>query len=339
VTGCQNADMPADEPPAPEVPGDALAPDVLGPPYTAETISLPDDEEGEVVATLVRRPADEDPAGRRTTRAVLHVHGFADYFFQTAYAEWWTRRGYDFYALDLRKYGRSIRPHQTPNYIGDLQQYFLELDQAWARVSDGHPEVVLSGHSTGGLTLPLWADDRRTPAAGMVLNAPWFDLQGSTLMRVALTPVVHRLARHQPMRVIPRKVTGHYARSLHREHEGEWEFDLAWKPIESWPAHAGWLAAIRRGHAALHHGLDLPFPALVLASARSASPLEMGEDVHTADIVLDVTQIERWAPALGRHVTYVGIEGARHDVFLSRQAAREHAFAELNRWLAAYVEG
>ena len=93
------------------------------------------------------------------------------------------------------------------------------------------------------------------------------------------------------MRVIPRKVTGHYARSLHREHEGEWEFDLAWKPIESWPAHVGWLAAIRHGHAALHHGLDLPFPALVLASARSASPLEMGEDVHTADIVLDVAQI------------------------------------------------
>jgi alpha-beta hydrolase superfamily lysophospholipase len=64
----------------------------------------------------------------------------------------------------------------------------------------------------------------------------------------------------------------------------------------------------------------------------------MGEDVHTADIVLDVAQIERWAPALGRHVTYVGIEGARHDVFLSRQPAREHAFAELGRWLAAYVE-
>jgi alpha-beta hydrolase superfamily lysophospholipase len=307
--------------------------DVLGAPYTAETIELPDDDEGAVVATLVRRPA-----GRRTSKAVLHVHGFADYFFQTTYAEWWTERGYDFFALDLRKYGRSIRPHHTPNYTADLHDYFPELDAAWERVSAGHGQVVLSGHSTGGLVVPLWARARRTPAAGMVLNAPWLDLQGPGWVRAALTPVVHQLARHQPMRAIPRSVTGFYARSLHHEHEGEWDFDLAWKPIESWPAYAGWLAAVRRGHAEVHRGLDLTLPILVLASSASAVPTEMGEDVHTHDIVLDVDQIRRWAPSLGRHVTYVGIDGARHDVFLSRREPRERAFAELDRWLTAYVE-
>ena len=62
-------------------------PDILGAPYTVETIDLPDDAEGPVHATLVRRPADEP-----TKRAVLHVHGFADYFFQTGYAEWWNTR-------------------------------------------------------------------------------------------------------------------------------------------------------------------------------------------------------------------------------------------------------
>jgi alpha-beta hydrolase superfamily lysophospholipase len=307
--------------------------DVLGPPYTAETIDLPDDDEGRVVATLVRRGA-----GRRTSKAVLHVHGFADYFFQTAYAEWWTERGYDFYALDLRKYGRSILPHQTPNYVGDLHNYFPELDIAWDRVSSRHRHVVLSGHSTGGLIVPLWAAARSTDAAGMALNAPWLDLQGKTWVRLALTPVVHTLARHQPMRVIPRTVTGFYARSLHHDHEGEWDFDLAWKPIESWPAYAGWLAAIRRGHTEIHRGLDLRFPTLVLASSASTFPTEMSEDVHTHDIVLDVDQIRRWSPALGRHVTYVGIEGARHDVFLSRAEPRARAFEELGRWLTAYVE-
>jgi len=42
--------------------------DVLGEPYLAETIPLPPDDEGEVVATLVRRTA----AGP-TTKAVLHL--------------------------------------------------------------------------------------------------------------------------------------------------------------------------------------------------------------------------------------------------------------------------
>ena len=93
--------------------------DVLGEPYLAETLPLPPDEEGEVVATLVRRAA----AGP-TTKAVLHLHGFADYFFQTAYAEWWNDLGYDFYAIDMRKYGRSLRPPQTPNFVTDLRDYW-----------------------------------------------------------------------------------------------------------------------------------------------------------------------------------------------------------------------
>ena len=76
----------------------------------------------------------------------------------------------------------------------------------------------------------------------------------------------------------------------------------------------------------------------MLSSARSTAPTELGEDVHSTDIVLDVEQIRRWSSSLGRHLTYVGIEGARHDVFLSREEPRGHAFAELGRWLAAYVE-
>src|SRR6187551_2680928 len=109
---------------------DELVPDVLGEPYLAETITLPPDEEGPVVTTLVVRRA-----AQRTGRAVLYVHGFCDYFFQTAYAEWWNERGYDFYAVDLRKYGRSLRQHQTPNYVADLHEYFPELDAAWSLVT------------------------------------------------------------------------------------------------------------------------------------------------------------------------------------------------------------
>jgi alpha-beta hydrolase superfamily lysophospholipase len=210
-------------------------------------------------------------------------------------------------------------------------------------VTSGHRHIVLSGHSTGGLIVPLWvearaAEGRVVGARGIVLNAPWLDLQGKAWVRLGLTPVVQQVAKRQPLRIVPRTVTGLYARSLHRDHEGEWEFDLAWKPIESWPAYAGWLAAIRRGHAILHRGLDLAFPALVLSSARSTTPTRLGQDVHSTDIVLDVEQIRRWSSSLGRHVTYVGIEGARHDVFLSREEPRTRAFTELGRWLAAYVE-
>jgi len=36
-------------------------------------------------------------------------------------------------------------------------------------------------------------------------------------------------------------------------------------------------------------------------------------------------------------VTYVAVEGARHDVVLSRPEPRATAYAEIERWLCAYV--
>ena len=136
-----------------------LQADILGPDFRVETISLPPDPEGPVVATLVTL-APEHPNGR----AVLHVHGFADYFFQTAAADFWVDRGYDFYALDLRKYGRSLRDHQTPQ-LRHRPAASTTRSSTWrcggSPSATGTTTSSLSAHSTGGLTAPLWVHDRR----------------------------------------------------------------------------------------------------------------------------------------------------------------------------------
>ena len=100
----------------------------------------------------------------------------------------------------------------------------------------------------------------------------------------------------------------------------------------------GWLRAVREGHARLHRGLTLPCPVLVLSSGRSTLPQEMGEDVHGTDIVLDVEQIRRWATAYGAHVTYVAVDGARHDVVLSREEPRTRAYAAVETWMKAWLD-
>ena len=150
--------------------------------------------------------------------------------------------------------------------------------------------------------------------------------------------MLNQVGVRQPMREIKRHVSGLYARSLHREHEGEWDFDLLLKPIESFTVYAGWLRAIRNGHAELHRGLDVRVPVLVLSSGRSSTPVEMNDDVHGTDIVLDVAQIRQWATSFGPHVTYVAVEGARHDVVLSLPGPRERVFHEIETWRTAYVE-
>lgn len=308
--------------------------DILGDPYVAETISLTPDDEGEVVATLVTRRAPGTALG-----AVLHVHGFSDYFFQTSAADFWVGQGYDFYALDLRKYGRSLLPHQTPNFTTDLAVYQEELDEAYRLITerDGHRRVLLSGHSTGGLIGSLWLAARRRPVVGVFLNAPWLDLNGSFLLRTAGTKAIDQIGARRPYQAIPRSVSGLYGRSIHRDHGGEWDFDTRWKPLDSFPVYAGWLRAIRRGHAAMHRGLDLDAPVLVLTSGRSVHPRAWEPAVDSSDVVLDVGLIAKWAPRLGPHLTLVRVPGALHDVTLSREPARTRVFDEVARWLSAYV--
>lgn len=77
--------------------------------FQEQTLSLPDDYEGKVVATLISAMCEMPSA-----KAILYVHGYVDYFFQTHMAERFVREGWNFYALDLRKYGRSLLPINMP---------------------------------------------------------------------------------------------------------------------------------------------------------------------------------------------------------------------------------
>jgi alpha-beta hydrolase superfamily lysophospholipase len=88
----------------------------------------------------------------------------------------------------------------------------------------------------------------------------------------------------------------------------------------------------------LQAGLDIGSPILVLSSASTAWPQAMGDEVHQNDVVLDVEQIRRWSTSLGRHVTYVAVPGARHDVTLSLPGPRAKVYEELRRWMSAYVD-
>jgi alpha-beta hydrolase superfamily lysophospholipase len=310
--------------------------DVLGPPYERHTIDLGTDDEGQVVATLVRRRSEQP-----TRRAVLYVHGFVDYFFQTHLADFFAERGWDFYALDLRKYGRSLLPHQTPNFARSLTEYYPELDEA-ARIireQDGHDQLLVAGHSTGGLVTSLWAHSRqgRGIVDGLFLNSPFFDFNVPWLVRRPVMATVLGVSRRNPYRQIPVANLGLYGESLHSDHRGEWTYDLAWKPVLGFPVTTGWLAAIRRGQNRLRAGLAIDAPVLVACSTRTFRGRAWHDDVRTTDAVLDVEHIVRWAPRLGPRVTIARFDGGIHDLTLSGKEVRAEVFRELGRWVDAFL--
>jgi alpha-beta hydrolase superfamily lysophospholipase len=307
-------------------------PDTLLSGFEAVTLRFPDDYDGPVRATLVRRRATVP-----SRRAVLHIHGFIDYFFQAHLADEYNARGYHFYALDLRKYGRSLRDGPHPNLFKDFHEYYPDISAAIAIVTEdeGISRFVVNAHSTGGLFASLYADSGRyrDRIDALVLNSPFFEFP----VPAALQPVVRLLApfgRFFPSVRILRTLPSAYFESIHRDHHGEWQYDLRLKPLHGFPVFLGWIRAVLRAQERLRRGLHISAPVLVLHSARSVQPLKWTPEHQEADAVLHVDHIVRDSAHLGPDVTLLEIERGMHDLVLSRPEVRKHVFAEIFSWLA-----
>jgi len=307
-------------------------PDVLGDGFEQQSLPLGTDPEGEVVATLVRSKPHPGPRlfGALRDVDVLYVHGWSDYFFQADLARFFTDRGAVFHALDLRKYGRSLRPGQTPGYVAALDVYDADIAAALDAMGTAREgrRLLLFGHSTGGLTLTLWAARHPGVADALVLNSPWLELQLGPLGRQALAPLVNARARLDPLGTHPVVDLGFYTRAQ-RELGTLADSPDGWRPAQGFPTHPGWLAAIIAGHARVASGVDVGCPTLVLLSARSTPALTWNDAMLASDSVLVVDDIARAATRIAGTVTISRIDGALHDVFLSAPAAREAAFAAL----------
>ncbi|UOE46179.1 alpha/beta hydrolase [Agromyces larvae] len=322
-------------------------PDVLGSGFERLELPLGDDDEGAVVATLVRhRRGWADRIGGLLGRGaaagadVLYVHGWSDYFFNPELAQYWSSAGARFFALDLRKYGRSLREWQTPGYVTDLATYDADIEAALAAMGQGGASgrpLVLMGHSTGGLVLSLWAARHPGRASALVLNSPWLEFQLSRIGREAIAPAIVFGARINPMGPMPNVDLGFYTRSVDRAQGGEWEYDHAWRPDRGFKVHPAWLTAILAGHATIAAGIDVGAPVLTLLSARSMIQPRWDEGMRTSDIVLVVDEIAARATRLGPSVGIARIDGALHDVLLSREPARAAAYAAITHWLRGYA--
>lgn len=285
-------------------------PDALLPGFETLELRSPDDYDGPVTATLVRLPGGEAPRG-----AALYVHGYTDYFFQRHMAERFAAEGYAFYALDLRKHGRSLRPGQHQNFCKSVAEYYEDIDRALDAI--GAP-VLLAGHSTGGLVASLYAHEggRRGEVSALWLNSPFFDWRVPDWKR----PQIHLAAatgRFFPFTKSPQAMPRGYTDAL----LADWQFDTSLKPPAGFPVFLGWIAAICDAQHKLQRGVAIPCPILCMHS-------------DEADVVLDWRHMARYARGLGPDATVLAFPGGLHDLTLSRPEIREAVFSQLFSWAA-----
>lgn len=317
---------------------DGWNPDWVLPGYECLTIDLCDQETvgeepaGSLRSILVRRGAP------RHSRAVIYLHGWNDYFFQTHVADYFDAQGFDFYAIELRRYGRSLVEGQYAGYVDSIDDYFVELDSALAAVAADHDSVTLMAHSTGGLIGSLWADARPGALSAVILNSPWLESQSSRWLRQLPRSVFSLLRTANRLYPLTVHDNGFFIRSIHASQEGEWDYDLTLKGHPAFRARIGWLRAIMEGHRRVAAGLDITAPVLLLTSKRSDFSKTWHEGLRRADIVLDVDQIASRTTSLGDHVSLVRVADGAHDLFLSSAEVRQKAFDEVTCWSKAYLK-
>ena len=271
---------------------------------------------------------------------ILYVHGYNDYFFQRELAEKADSAGYAFFAIDLHYCGRSLMPGDARGDMRNMREFFAELDYAveLARVitkerADSLP-MVLMGHSQGGLLAAFYADHRpEEKFAALVLNSPFFDFNFNWLVRNLAIPVVSEIAILLPDFSIGSSGNPNYAYSLDKKYYGEWLYNTEWKSESRPEQFLGWVRAIHKAQQELHRGFHINSPTLVMHGDCTEKGEEWSENYMHCDGVLDVEHIEKWAPKVGPNVKTETVAGGLHDLFLSRKAVRDEAYAKAFRFI------
>lgn len=296
--------------------------------FNKKIFQLGSDATGENIATLLY-PETMLKSGD----SILYLHGFSDYFFQFDVGNWFVENKINFFALDLRKYGRSILPHQKPNTVQKLDEYFEEISMAieFIRSKNSKRKIFMLGHSTGGLIAPLYCAHAPGEIDGLILNSPFFAFNVPFIIK-KLLPLISFTAKYFPDLKTPFKLPKNYGLSMHQNFNGTHAYDLKLKPPRGFPIYLSWIRAIHLGHQKIRNGLHLDIPVLVLHSHKSTYHNRWNEEAHTTDVILNVEDMVKLSAKLGKNLSIEEIKGAKHDILISSTAIKENALQKILHW-------
>ena len=304
--------------------------DILQDRFEQRKLSLRDDYEGKVVSTLIRRLPDNVSG-----RSLLYIHGFNDYFFQKELAFQLNDHGYSFYALDLRKYGRSYLNHQKFNDIRNIKDYFEEIILALEIIyKEGSKEVYLMGHSTGGLIIALFAKEYTGSGlfSGLLLNSPFFEFNQPYMVKKIL-PIVACLGKYFPGIKVAGGFSEEYGKYLHESFEGEWDYNLEWKPNVAPMVNLGWVRTMYLAQREIKDSFEIKEPILILHSRYSVTNFSDPSQMKTRDAILDVDSIESIISNIKGNIRIIAVEGGLHDLTLSAKEVRNYVYEVILDWL------
>lgn len=298
---------------------------------TSEVIPLKNDYEGDVSAAVEYSVLPE------ADTAVLYIHGYMDYFFQHHLAAYFIEQGISFYAIELRKYGSSIKPHQHENYFKNISEYDEEISIVLNKIKqDGHSNIILNGHSTGGLIATHYAlhGEYKKLISGIILNSPFLEFNIPKTLKLVLpfiTPLAHVFPYFKFTRLPP-----FYTQSLHKDYKGRWGFNLEYKPIPSFITYLGWVRAVLMAQKDVQKRKIEIIPCVIFHSDKSCFKNNWDDLMLSSDAVLNVTDIVSLGGRIYPNADIVEIKNAMHDIVLSSDEVIGDYFTQISKWLNKY---
>ncbi len=274
------------------------------------------------------------------SKAILYLHGYTDYFFQDQLAEDLLLTGYDFYAIDLQGYGRSIRPSRTPNECKTLDQYFDDLNIALTTMKqDGIEDVIILAHSTGGLIASRFLQSLKDiqnedlpNIKGLILNSPFLCLPYPPHKLQSMTRLVSALTYLFPFYKKTSYKDKIYARTLHEKFGGEWQYRLDLKPANGFGLSFSWLQQVIKSQNTLIQN-PLHIPTLLCCSKKSTYTTKTTYEISQGDGALDVESMQQTARSIYTQLEIQIIPQGFHDLYLSKPTARQQYLSAIKNWL------
>jgi len=158
-------------------------------------------------------------------------------------------------------------------------------------------------------------------------------MNASPAVNTFISPLLAFTGKLFPNLLSPVKLADGYAKSIHKDFYGEWDFDTKLKPIKGFPIYFGWINGIYSAQRKLQNGLKVTCPILLLHAAKSTKPAKYNDDMLTADAVLNIKHMKKYASKLGEKVKLVEIENGRHDLVLSEEGPRRRTYNQMRYFL------
>ncbi len=302
--------------------------DILGEDFKVTSIPLANSYDGKCKASLVFRPSVQP-----SNRAIIYIHGFNDYFFQKEMADTFSNASFNFFAIDLRRHGRSLENWQHPCDIRNISDYFEEINAAIDIIKNlGNNDITLIGHSTGGLTSALYAlrNNNNSDINRVILNSPFLEWNMNSTYRNFLIPLIGFWSNFSKSTKISQNDCNGYAQSLLKTYHGEWDYNTEWKKTYSPDVTVAWIKSIDSAQSDLmKNGKKITIPILVLISDNKVDACEWNPDFQSGDAVLDPEMIKRCSAKLGQNTTIIEIKNGIHDLVLSSLDVRNIVYKNM----------